>query len=155
MQLLYYHTIKTSMFICYPCLFVRMFVLQDGKADACGSKPQQDRGHAGETATQPGGHRNAKSTSTCAYTCKHTPGPGSPFTQLVQTHTYTTAHLLSSSRRPRSFHASNFKHTRALTHPFPLPVIKVKSRQQSGVCSQCREGGTNCIGKKLWRLFHW
>ena len=50
------------------------------------------------------------------HTHTHTPGPGSPFTRQIQTHTHTLAHLLLSSHRRGSFHASNFKRTRALTH---------------------------------------
>lgn len=51
-----------------------------------------------------------------AHMCRHTTCPDSPFTRQIQTHTHTPAHLLLSSHRRGSFHASNFKHTRALTH---------------------------------------
>ena len=57
MQVLWF---KTSESIPRLCLFVSQY----GKAGSCGAEPQQNRGPAGEDATQPGGHRNAKSTST-------------------------------------------------------------------------------------------
>lgn len=127
------------------CLSVCLFAFQYGEAGLRCSKPQQNHGHADEAATQPGGHRNAKSTS------KHTPGPGSPFTRQIQTYTHTPAHLLLSSHRGRSFHVSNFKST--LTHRRTQTSISSscdKSEVGSGVgvCAACRGGGTNCIGEK-------
>ncbi len=136
-------------------------VLQNGKTGLCGSKSQQNRGHADQTAAQPGGHRNAKSTSKSTHTrvYAHTPGPGSPFTRQIQTHTHTLAHLLLSSHRRGSFHASNFKGTRALTHRRTQTSISSsydkseKSAAGVGVCVQRGEGGTKRIGKKQWRFF--
>lgn len=143
-------TIKMSKLIFHTCLFVCMFVLQYREAGLCGSKPWQNHRHADEAATQPGGHRNAKSTS------KHTPGPCSPFTRQIQTYTHTTAHLLLSSHRGRSFHVSNFKRT--LTHRRTQTSISSscdKSEKSAAVWGCVRsagEGGQIVSGKKQWRF---
>lgn len=114
---LFLFTIKMSNFICHSCLFLcALFALQRGKAGPRCLKPQQNGGHADSTATQPGGHRNAKSTSKSTH--KHTHGHThrswqSFLRRQIQTHTHTPAHLLLSSHRRRSFHASYFKRTRA------------------------------------------
>lgn len=146
------------------CLFVHehvCFVLQHGKSGLCGFKPQQNWGHADQNAKQPGGHRDAKSTSkrrTRIYT--HTPGPDSPFTRQIQTHTHWPtccwAHTEKEAFMRPTSNTQAHLHTDARRHPFPLPTIKVKSRQQGEggcVCVRRWEGGTNRIGKKQWRFF--
>lgn len=76
-----------SNFICHACLFLcALFALQRGKAGPRRLKPRQNGGHADSTATQPGGHRNAKSTSKSTH--KHTHG-------LVRAHTQVLAVLFT------------------------------------------------------------
>lgn len=108
-------------------------------------------------------------THTDTHKNTYTPGPDSPFTRQIQTHTHTPAHLLLSSHRRGSFHASNFKHTSALTQRRTQTSISSsydKSEKSaagwgagcrgvvwgSGVCV-CAGGGTNRIGKRQWRSF--
>lgn len=54
--------------------------------------------------------------------------------------------------RPTS-NAHAHLHTGAHRHPFPLPTIKVISRQRGGGVCAVWGRGTNRIGKKQWRFF--
>lgn len=86
-------------------------VLQHEESDLYGSKPWQNRENADQTALQPGGHINAKSTSK-THTHTHV---WLSFYPTV-THTCTLAHMLLSLHRGGSFYVSNFKHMHALAH---------------------------------------
>lgn len=147
-----------------PICFLCTHLFQHGKAELCGSLSQQNWGHADQTAKQPGGHQNAKSTSksththTCMYTHTHThTGPWQSFYPTDRNTTHTPAHLLLSSHRRGSFHTSNFKNTCALTHRHTQTSISSSyDKSEKAAAGQgCwgREGGANCIGKKQWRFF--